>query len=83
MLVLLFKRKVDGCMDLEWNDKVIHIVAQNLTKWYFAKRFLHPPTVSVYDYIFLWDEDLGVKHFNPIRCTSGMFLMMTSLQIWV
>ncbi|KAI7738431.1 hypothetical protein M8C21_015661, partial [Ambrosia artemisiifolia] len=23
--------------------------------------------VSIYDYIFLWDEDLGVQHFNPQR----------------
>ena len=23
--------------------------------------------MSVYDYIFLWDEDLGVEHFNPGR----------------
>ncbi|KAL8484009.1 hypothetical protein ACS0TY_026632 [Phlomoides rotata] len=30
------------------------------SRW-FAKCFLHPAIVSVYDYIFLWDEDLGVK----------------------
>ncbi|KAI7747366.1 hypothetical protein M8C21_018636 [Ambrosia artemisiifolia] len=59
-------QKVDGWRDLNWHDKVIHIVAQNQTKW-FAKRFLHPSAVSIYDYIFLWDEDLGVQHFNPRR----------------
>lgn len=37
-------------------------------RW-FAKRFLHPDVVSIYDYVFLWDEDLGVKHFNPGRYT--------------
>ncbi|KAG5522043.1 hypothetical protein RHGRI_034298 [Rhododendron griersonianum] len=31
--------------------------------WY-AKRFLHPDIVAAYDYIFIWDEDLGVEHFN-------------------
>ncbi|KAK6143943.1 hypothetical protein DH2020_024291 [Rehmannia glutinosa] len=31
--------------------------------WY-AKRFLHPDVVAAYDYIFIWDEDLGVEHFN-------------------
>ncbi|MBA0738723.1 hypothetical protein Gogos_012050 [Gossypium gossypioides] len=31
--------------------------------WY-AKRFLHPDIVAPYDYIFIWDEDLGVEHFN-------------------
>ncbi|XP_059659440.1 uncharacterized protein LOC132306173 [Cornus florida] len=58
---------VDGWWDLEWSNKAIHIVAQNQTKWWFAKRFLHPAVVSVYDYIFLWDEDLGVENFHPGR----------------
>ncbi|KAJ3690630.1 hypothetical protein LUZ61_019794 [Rhynchospora tenuis] len=56
---------VDGWQDLSWNNKVIHIVAQNQTKWWFAKRFMHPDVVSTYDHIFLWDEDLGVDNFNP------------------
>lgn len=34
-----------------------------LCRWY-AKRFLHPDIVSAYEYIFIWDEDLGVEHFN-------------------
>ena len=33
-------------------------------RW-FAKRFLHPDIVAEYNYIFLWDEDLGVEHFHP------------------
>ena len=32
-------------------------------RWY-AKRFLHPDIVARYDYIFIWDEDLGVEHFD-------------------
>lgn len=35
-------------------------------RW-FAKRFLHPDVVSIYDHIFLWDEDLGVENFHPRR----------------
>lgn len=35
-------------------------------RWY-AKRFLHPDVVSAYEYIFIWDEDLGVEHFNAER----------------
>ncbi|XP_010278336.1 PREDICTED: uncharacterized protein LOC104612579 isoform X2 [Nelumbo nucifera] len=58
---------VDGWLDLEWSNNAIHIVAQNQTKWWFAKRFLHPDVVSVYDYIFLWDEDLRVDNFHPGR----------------
>ncbi|KAL3522214.1 hypothetical protein ACH5RR_015048 [Cinchona calisaya] len=58
---------MDGWWDLEWSKKAIHMVAFNQTKWWFAKRFLHPAIVSPYDYIFLWDEDLGVEHFHPGR----------------
>lgn len=35
-----------------------------MSRW-FAKRFLHPDIVAAYNYIFLWDEDLGVDNFNP------------------
>jgi len=35
-------------------------------RW-FAKRFLHPDVMAIYDFIFLWDEDLGVENFNPRR----------------
>lgn len=37
-----------------------------MPRW-FAKRFLHPDIVSEYDYVFLWDEDLGVDNFDPKR----------------
>ncbi|XP_047324716.1 uncharacterized protein LOC124928228 [Impatiens glandulifera] len=56
---------VDEWRDLGWNSRVIHVSAMNQTKWWFAKRFLHPDLVVEYDYIFLWDEDLGVEHFHP------------------
>ncbi|XP_076918109.1 uncharacterized protein LOC143578399 [Bidens hawaiensis] len=48
----------------EWSKKSIHISVKRQTKWWYAKRFLHPDIVAAYDYIFIWDEDLGVKHFN-------------------
>lgn len=35
-------------------------------RW-FAKRFLHPDVVAPYEYIFLWDEDLGVENFDPME----------------
>ncbi|KAJ7973621.1 Lysine ketoglutarate reductase trans-splicing-like protein, putative (DUF707) [Quillaja saponaria] len=53
-----------------WNDHVIHVSAINQTKWWFAKRFLHPDIVAEYSYIFLWDEDLGVDNFHPGRYVS-------------
>lgn len=67
IILFHYDGNVDGWWDLDWSNKAIHIVAQNQTKWWFAKRFLHPDVVSIYDYVFLWDEDLGVKHFNPGR----------------
>ncbi|KAL9660123.1 hypothetical protein QQ045_024934 [Rhodiola kirilowii] len=70
--VMLFH--YDGVVDkwrtFEWSDHVIHVSVANQTKWWFAKRFLHPDIVSEYEYVFLWDEDLGVEHFNPERYLS-------------
>ncbi|XP_042471255.1 uncharacterized protein LOC122053317 [Zingiber officinale] len=56
---------VDKWKDLQWSDSVLHVSAINQTKWWFAKRFLHPDIVAPYKYIFLWDEDLGVENFHP------------------
>uniref|UniRef100_A0A2P2MHD4 Lysine ketoglutarate reductase trans-splicing related 1 n=2 Tax=Rhizophora mucronata TaxID=61149 RepID=A0A2P2MHD4_RHIMU len=56
---------VDKWKEFEWSNHVVHISAQNQTKWWFAKRFLHPDIVEDYSYIFLWDEDLGVENFDP------------------
>ncbi|KAJ4810056.1 lysine ketoglutarate reductase trans-splicing protein (DUF707) [Rhynchospora pubera] len=50
--------------DLEWSKRAIHVSVRKQTKWWYAKRFLHPDIVAPYDYIFIWDEDLGVEHFN-------------------
>ncbi|XP_060202991.1 uncharacterized protein LOC132631434 [Lycium barbarum] len=61
---------VDEWKDLEWSSTAIHISAINQTKWWFAKRFLHPDIVAEYAYIFLWDEDLGVQNFNAGRYLS-------------
>uniref|UniRef100_M8BII5 Uncharacterized protein n=1 Tax=Aegilops tauschii TaxID=37682 RepID=M8BII5_AEGTA len=47
-----------------WSKEVVHVSARKQTKWWFAKRFPHPSIVAPYDYIFLWDEDLGVENFT-------------------
>lgn len=67
IILFHYDANVDGWWDLDWTKKAIHIVARNQTKWWFAKRFLNPAVVSIYDYIFLWDEDLGVENFHPGR----------------
>lgn len=50
--------------EFEWSKRAIHVSARKQTKWWYAKRFLHPDIVAPYEYIFIWDEDLGVEHFN-------------------
>ncbi|XP_020533299.1 uncharacterized protein LOC105629703 isoform X2 [Jatropha curcas] len=71
-VVMLFHYdgNVDGWRELPWSDHAIHVSAVNQTKWWFAKRFLHPDIVAEYTYIFLWDEDIGVENFNPRRYLS-------------
>ncbi|KAG6601692.1 hypothetical protein SDJN03_06925, partial [Cucurbita argyrosperma subsp. sororia] len=61
---------VDEWRDFAWSSRALHVSALNQTKWWFAKRFLHPDIVAEYNYIFLWDEDLGVENFNPKRYVS-------------
>ncbi|KAF9603260.1 hypothetical protein IFM89_034593 [Coptis chinensis] len=50
--------------EFEWSKRAIHVSVRKQTKWWYAKRFLHPDIVAPYDYIFVWDEDLGVEHFD-------------------
>ncbi|XP_022957467.1 uncharacterized protein LOC111458858 [Cucurbita moschata] len=50
--------------DFEWSKRAIHVSARKQSKWWYAKRFLHPDIVASYDYIFMWDEDLGVENFD-------------------
>ncbi|XP_030545093.1 uncharacterized protein LOC115751349 [Rhodamnia argentea] len=50
--------------EYEWSKQAIHVSVPKQTKWWYAKRFLHPDIVAPYEYIFIWDEDLGVEHFD-------------------
>ncbi|KAJ0436913.1 hypothetical protein HanRHA438_Chr16g0743461 [Helianthus annuus] len=50
--------------EFEWSKRAIHISVPKQTKWWYAKRFLHPYIVAPYDFIFIWDEDLGVENFD-------------------
>ncbi|XP_008802591.1 uncharacterized protein LOC103716387 isoform X2 [Phoenix dactylifera] len=84
IILFHYDGNVDGWRDLEWSDKAIHILAHNQTKWWFAKRFLHPDVVSTYDYIFLWDEDLGVENFHlgrylQIMASEGLEISQPAL----
>jgi hypothetical protein len=55
---------LDDWANLSWARSCIHIVAHSQTKWWSAKRFLHPDVVGSYKLLFLWDEDIGVQSFN-------------------
>ncbi|GJV03151.1 hypothetical protein Tco_1336720, partial [Tanacetum coccineum] len=50
--------------EFEWSKRAIHITAHKQSKWWYAKRFLHPYIMAPYDYIFIWDEDLGLDDFE-------------------
>jgi hypothetical protein len=67
--VMLFH--YDGAVEqwggMEWSDRAVHVAARGQTKWWFAKRFLHPDVVAEYDYVFVWDEDIEVDAFDPVR----------------
>jgi hypothetical protein len=58
---------VDRWRDLKWCDRAVHVAVRNQTKWWFAKRFLHPDVAAEYEYIFLWDEDIEVDSFDPLE----------------
>lgn len=64
ILLFHYDGKTTEWDEFEWSKRAIHISVAKQTKWWYAKRFLHPDIVAPYDYIFIWDEDLGVEHFD-------------------
>lgn len=63
---------IDKWSEFKWSERAIHVAAINQTKWWFAKRFLHPDIIALYNYIFIWDEDLGVNNFDADRYLAIM-----------
>ena len=56
----------DGVVDawnerFEWSRRAAHVSALKQSKWWFAKRFLHPDIVHPYDRVWVWDEDIDVS----------------------
>ncbi|KAJ6725687.1 hypothetical protein OIU79_003951 [Salix purpurea] len=64
ILLFHYDGRVAEWDEFEWSKRAIHVSVLKQTKWWYAKRFLHPDIVAPYEYIFIWDEDLGVEHFN-------------------
>ncbi|CAD6225837.1 unnamed protein product [Miscanthus lutarioriparius] len=67
VMLFHYDGEVEQWGDLEWSDRAVHVAARGQTKWWFAKRFLHPDVVAEYDYVFVWDEDIEVDAFDPVR----------------
>ncbi|XP_021717691.1 uncharacterized protein LOC110685468 isoform X4 [Chenopodium quinoa] len=64
ILLFHYDGKTTEWDQFEWSKHAIHVSARKQKKWWYAKRFLHPDIVAPYDYIFIWDEDLGVDNFD-------------------
>ena len=67
-------------LQLLWNNCLLKVCLPTYTSRWYAKRFLHPDIVSAYEYIFIWDEDLGVEHFNA---EEYAFILLTSSQCFL
>ena len=50
-------------------------------RW-FAKRFLHPDVVAEFEYIFIWDEDLGVDNFTSEEYVELIFSLNSILSVF-
>ncbi|CAN0924593.1 hypothetical protein LINGRAHAP2_LOCUS34278 [Linum grandiflorum] len=64
ILLFHYDGRITEWDEFEWSKRAIHVSAPKQTKWWYAKRFLHPDIVAAYDYVFMWDEDLGLEHFD-------------------
>ncbi|XP_076903778.1 uncharacterized protein LOC143558927 [Bidens hawaiensis] len=64
LLLFHYDGRASEWSEFEWSKRAIHVSAHKQSKWWYAKRFLHPDIVAPYDYIFIWDEDLGLDEFD-------------------
>ena len=51
---------VDAWSKFPWSENAVHVSAEKQSKWWFAKRFLHPDIVEPYERVWVWDEDIDV-----------------------
>ncbi|KAL7746573.1 hypothetical protein RI367_008100 [Sorochytrium milnesiophthora] len=58
--VMLFHFDNSDWSDVPGYEKYTSVRVLRQTKFWFAKRFLSPSVVENYDYIFLWDDDVGL-----------------------
>ena len=61
VILFHYDGEVDALLTLPWSDDVVHVSVSKQSKWWYAKRFLHPDVVRPYDHVFLWDEDIDAR----------------------
>ncbi|XP_076914177.1 uncharacterized protein LOC143573080 [Bidens hawaiensis] len=64
ILLFHYDGRINEWDEFDWSKRAIHISVPKQTKWWYAKRFLHPDIIAPYDFVFVWDEDLGVDNFD-------------------
>ena len=72
IMIFHYDGAVEQWGDLEWSRRAVHVAVPGQTKWWFAKRFLHPDVVAEYDYVSVWDEDVEVDAFDPARYLAAV-----------
>ncbi|MEK7954214.1 DUF707 domain-containing protein [Luteolibacter soli] len=69
----VFRNAGADCLLLQYDEAELGIpedvraIRDRDYKWPLAYRNLHPDVVADYDYVFFWDDDLGIKGFDPAR----------------
>ncbi|ORZ39189.1 hypothetical protein BCR44DRAFT_1427391 [Catenaria anguillulae PL171] len=58
--IMLFHYDAADWSDVPHYNEFTSIRVFGQTKFWFAKRFLVPELVENYDYVFLWDDDVGL-----------------------
>jgi len=72
------------CWEL-WVDVMCRALMGSFCCKWCLKRFLHPNIVEPYDYIFIWDKDLDVTHFDAKKyaLTQNLICVHMSLSFWL
>lgn len=61
-----------------WSPYAIIIAVKGQSKWWFARRFLHPEVVRPYEYVMVWDEDIELPPgFDPNGYVRSYHCLLT------
>lgn len=77
-VIKTFRRAGVDCWLLQYDDAEfdltteVKVIRDQGFKWQLALRHLHPDVVADYDFLFFWDDDLEVNHFDPLRFAAIM-----------